>query len=212
MCVKYNSRIDLRTFAYYSYYQPFLSTDDGPGFIGARITPHYDSLLVKITTKARTRKEAAIKMTRALREFRVRGVKTNKSFLLNVLQHPEFLNGVVDTGFIGANPHLIVPVREQDRANRLLRYIANVVVNGLPPSLGAVGEPPSPIDPIVPIIEPKPGQMKKRSLKKIFDEEGPEAFAKAVRNHEGLMITDTTFRDAHQSLLATRVRTCDLYV
>lgn len=110
--------------------------DDGPGFPGARITPHYDSLLVKITARARTRKEAAAKLVRALVEFRVRGVKTNKSFLLNVLKNKEFLEGVVDTGFIGANPELLQPLREQDRAQKLLKYIGEVIVNGTPKSLG----------------------------------------------------------------------------
>jgi pyruvate carboxylase len=110
--------------------------DDGPGFPGARITPHYDSLLVKITAKARTRREAAAKLVRALTEFRVRGVKTNKSFLLNVLKNKEFLDGVVDTGFIAANPELMTPLREQDRAQKLLHYIGEVIVNGTPKELG----------------------------------------------------------------------------
>lgn len=184
--------------------------DDGPGFAGAKITPHYDSLLVKITAKARARKDAAAKLVRALKEFRVRGVKTNKSFLLNVLQHPDFLDGVVDTGFIAANPHLMDPLREQDRAQKLLLYIANVIVNGTPKELGAVAGPPSAVDPIIPTIESKPGQLLGRSLKQIYDQQGPGAFAKAVRQHEGLLITDTTWRDAHQSLLATRLRTHDM--
>jgi pyruvate carboxylase len=110
--------------------------DDGPGFPGARITPHYDSLLVKITAKARTRTEAAAKLVRALTEFRVRGVKTNKSFLLNVLKNRQFLDGVVDTGFIAANPQLMTPLREKDRAQKLLRYIGEVIVNGTPKELG----------------------------------------------------------------------------
>jgi pyruvate carboxylase len=110
--------------------------DDGPGFPGARITPHYDSLLVKIIAKGRNRKEAAAKLVRALTEFRVRGVKTNKSFLLNVLKHKQFLEGSVDTGFIAANPHLLAPLREQDRAQKLLHYIGNVIVNGCPKELG----------------------------------------------------------------------------
>ena len=110
--------------------------DDGPGFPGAKISPHYDSLLVKITAKARTRKEAAAKLVRALVEFRVRGVKTNKSFLLNVLKNKQFLDGVVDTGFIAANPDLLEPLREQDRAQKLLKYIGEVIVNGTPKSLG----------------------------------------------------------------------------
>jgi pyruvate carboxylase len=189
--------------------------DDGPGFPGARITPHYDSLLVKITAKARTRKEAAIKLQRALKEFRVRGVKTNKSFLLNVLKHPDFLNGVIDTGFIADNPHLLAPLREKDRAQKLLFYISNVIVNGTPKELGAVGGPPTAVDPFIPTIErastaPKTGELEARSLKQIFDQEGPQAFAKAVRKNEGLLITDTTWRDAHQSLLATRLRTKDM--
>jgi pyruvate carboxylase len=110
--------------------------DDGPGFPGARITPHYDSLLVKITAKSRTRTEAAAKLVRALNEFRVRGVKTNKSFLLNVLKNRQFLDGVVDTGFIAANPQLMAPLREKDRAQKLLRYISEVIVNGPPKELG----------------------------------------------------------------------------
>lgn len=181
--------------------------DDGPGFPGARITPHYDSLLVKITAKARSRSEAAAKLIRAILEFRVRGVKTNKSFLLNVLRHPEFLENHVTTGFIASNPHLMDPLKEQDRAQKLLKYIGEVIVNGTPKSLGAVGSPPSSVDPLIPEI-PKPKES--ISLKKIFDEQGPEAFAKAVRQHEGLLVTDTTWRDAHQSLLATRLRTKDM--
>jgi pyruvate carboxylase len=183
--------------------------DDGPGFPGAKITPHYDSLLVKITAKSRTRREAAAKLIRALREFRVRGVKTNKSFLLNVLENEQFLDGVIDTGFISQNPYLLAPLREQDRAQKMLKYIAEIIVNGTPKELGAVGDPPSSIDPFIPDIKPV-GKKNEKSLKQIFDEEGPEAFARAVRNDEGLLVTDTTWRDAHQSLLATRLRTIDI--
>jgi pyruvate carboxylase len=182
--------------------------DDGPGFPGAKITPHYDSLLVKITAKARKRKDAASKLIRALREFRVRGVTTNKSFLLKVLENEEFLDGVVDTSFIAKNPDLLQPLKEKDRAQKLLHYIGEVIVNGTPEALGAVGPPPSSTDPMIPILNPKP--KTKPSLKQIFDTEGPEAFAKAVRANEGLLITDTTWRDAHQSLLATRMRTVDM--
>jgi pyruvate carboxylase len=182
--------------------------DDGPGFPGAKITPHYDSLLVKITAKARNRKEAASKLIRALREFRVRGVTTNKSFLLNVLENKEFLDGVVDTGFIAANPNLLAPLKEKDRAQKLLQYIGRIIVNGTPKELGAVGSPPSSVDPFIPVIETH--AKTKMSLKEIFDTGGAEAFAKAVRANEGLLITDTTWRDAHQSLLATRLRTIDM--
>jgi len=183
--------------------------DDGPGFPGAKITPHYDSLLVKITAKARTRREAAAKLIRALNEFRVRGVKTNKSFLLNVLENEQFLDGVVDTGFIAQNPDLLAPLHEKDRAQKVLKYIANVIVNGTPTELGAIGNPPVSIDPFVPEITPT-GKSEKKNLKSIFDEEGPEAFAKAVRSNDGLLVMDTTWRDAHQSLLATRLRTIDM--
>ncbi len=182
--------------------------DDGPGFPGAKITPHYDSLLVKITAKARTRKDAAAKLVRALKEFRVRGVTTNKSFMLHVLQNKEFLEGYVDTGFIAANPQLLAPLKEKDRAQKLLHYLGEVIVNGTPPALGATGPPPSTVDPIIPDI--KPHVRKTKSLKSVFDQEGPEAFAKAVRQNGGLLITDTTWRDAHQSLLATRLRTIDM--
>lgn len=184
--------------------------DDGPGFPGAKITPHYDSLLVKITAKARTRREAAAKLIRALNEFRVRGVKTNKSFVLNVLENEQFLDGVVDTGFISQNPELLAPLQEKDRAQKVLRYIANVIVNGTPKELGAVGGPPAVVDPYIPEIKPTVEMTQKKSLKSIFDKEGAEAFAKAVRNNDGLLVTDTTWRDAHQSLIATRLRTIDI--
>lgn len=184
--------------------------DDGPGFPGAKITPHYDSLLVKITAKAQTRHDATIKLIRALQEFRVRGVTTNKSFLLNVLENDDFQNGTVDTGFIAQNPYLLAPIKSRDRAQKLLHYIGCIVVNGPPKNLGikADSAPPSDIDPIVPELE-MPAR-KEPSLKQIYDKDGPEAFAKAVRAHKGLLITDTTWRDAHQSLLATKMRTYDM--
>ena len=152
---------------------------------------------MKITAKARNRKDAAVKLIRALREFRVRGVQTNKSFLLNVLSNRDFLHGEVTTSFIAQNPTLMAALDEKDRAQKLLHYIGEVVVNGTPKSLGATGSPPSAVDPIVPEIHIA-HKEKKESLKKIFDNKGPEAFAKAVRENEGLMITDTTWRDAHQ--------------
>ncbi|KAL3769023.1 LOW QUALITY PROTEIN: hypothetical protein ACHAWO_006789 [Cyclotella atomus] len=165
--------------------------DDGPGFQGAKITPHYDSLLVKITAKARNRKDAARKLKDG--EFRVRGVQTNKSFLLNVLQHHEFLEGEVTTGFIADNPALMAPLNESDRAQKLLHYIGestcNQIVDGTPKSLGAAGDPPSSVDPIVPELHNEHRDVK-QSLKKIFDQQGPEAFAKAVRENEGLLVTD----------------------
>lgn len=178
------------------------------GFPGAQILPHYDSLLVKITAKARTRRDTAAKLTRALKEFRVRGVTTNKAFLMHVLENDEFLDGYVDTGFIQAHPELLAPLAERDRAQKLLQYIGDVLVNGTPKALGATGPPPSTVNPMIPTIDPV--AKEKKSLKQIFDIEGPEAFAQAVRQNDGLLITDTTWRDAHQSLLATRLRTIDM--
>ena len=171
---------------------------------------------------------------------------------MNVLEHDEFLDGVVDTGFIAANPYLMAPLNEQDRAQKILKYIAEVrnrfsclrsclallcsssslalrfclqltldfncmylcrnkkvVVNSTPKSLGAVGPPPATVDPYIPDIT-KGGRPRSKSLKQVLDQHGPEAFAKAVRKNDGLLITDTTWRDAHQSLLATRMRTKDM--
>jgi len=179
---------------------------DGIAFTGAEITPDYDSLLVKIIGKGMTFEGAASKIRRALTEFRVRGVKTNMPFILNVLNHPQFLNDTISTRFIDENPQLFNFEPSMNRAGKLLNYLGNVVVNGpttplvtdIAPSKVKVVPPP------IPLSRPPFG------LRDVLKEEGPEGFAKAVRRNEGAMITDTTFRDAHQSLLATRVRTYDL--
>eukprot|EP00752_Nemacystus_decipiens_P003621 g3338.t1 len=186
--------------------------DDGPGFQGANISPHYDSLLMKITASAPTRRDCAAKLTRALNEMRVRGVTLNKPFLLNVLKHPDFVDGTVNTSFIGENPLLLAPMRVSNRGQKMLKYIADVIVNGPAPSLGAVGGEPALVDPTLPSLDPAVDMPAKTepSLRDIYVEHGPAAFAKAVRDNQGTLITDTTWRDAHQSLLATRVRTVDL--
>ncbi|KAF1790113.1 Pre-ATP-grasp domain [Phytophthora cactorum] len=183
--------------------------DDGPGFVGAHITPHYDSLLVKVTARALDRGDCAHKLKRALSEFRVRGVTTNKSFLTNVLNHPDFIKGVVDTSFIAENPDLLEPSKSTNRGQKMLKYIGNTIVNGPEKALGATGPPPSKVDPIIPTLAAPPAS-KEKSLRQIYVEQGPEAFAKAVRAKKGLLLTDTTWRDAHQSLLATRMRTRDM--
>eukprot|EP01041_Mallomonas_annulata_P014262 gene14262-30346_t len=113
--------------------------DDGPGFPGAHITPHYDSLLVKVTAQASTREDCVMKLRRALKEFRVRGVTTNKSFLLNVLRHADFTEGTVDTSFIAENPQLLSKDPTDNRASKLLNYIGEIIVNGPPEALGAIG-------------------------------------------------------------------------
>ena len=185
--------------------------DDGPGFPGASITPHYDSLLVKITAKARERREATKKLIRAIKEFRVRGVKTNKSFLLNVLHNDDFVNGAVDTSFIASNPGLVEKDVSRDRGGKILKFIAESTVNGPPPSLGATGPLllASAVAPEPPKFGPRPLSTKK-SLRDIYVNDGAQAFAKAVRERPGLLLMDTTWRDAHQSLLATRLRTKDI--
>jgi len=179
---------------------------DGIAFTGAEITPDYDSLLVKIIAKGTTFEGAASKLKRALTEFRIRGVKTNIPFILNVLRHPQFLNEIVTTRFIDENPQLFDFQPSQNRAGKLLQYLGNVLVNG--PSTPLVTDiVPSKlkvVPPTVPLTRPPFG------LRDVLKAEGPEGFAKAVRRNRGAMITDTTFRDAHQSLLATRVRTHDL--
>jgi len=191
--------------------------DDGPGFVGAKITPFYDSLLVKLTGSGQSREAVAKTLLRALSEFRIRGVTTNIPFLRGVLQHPQFLDGTATTSFIDENPNLLsrkIAYAGQNRAQRLVSYLGETVVNGCSASLGAnlqFGVPPAELVPVVPKFDAADDDDDaKRSLRTIFKEEGPEAFARAVRSHEGLLLTDTTWRDAHQSLLATRVRTRDI--
>ncbi len=128
-----------------------------------------------------------------------------------MLENDEFLNHHVNTGFIANNPYLLAPLKSQDRAQKLLHYIADIVVNGPPKDLGvSADQPPMVTDPYIPVLEDDSLETGKKSLRQIYVENGPEAFAKAVREHDGLLITDTTWRDAHQSLLATRMRTIDM--
>jgi len=186
---------------------PGIRTDGGPAITGGIITPFYDSLLVKICAYGRRFIDAARHMERALQEFRVRGVKTNVPFLLNVVTHRDFLAGGCTTRFIDETPALFrFPIR-RDRASRLLTYAAEITVNGFPglarpPGYATAPEPSPPgFDPAA---APLPGSRQQ------FLKLGPEAFARFVREHQALLITDTTFRDAHQSLLATRIRTRDM--
>merc|ERR1719187_1223331 len=181
---------------------------DGVAFTGAYITPYYDSLLVKVIGKGATVEAACSKLRRSLAEFRFRGVKTNIPFIRNVLSHPLFLKESVTTGFIENHPELMNFTRSQDRASKLLNYLANVIING--PSTPLVTDIPPARIYVEPPTHPNIGNHLPYGLKHILKTEGPESFAKTVRRHHGAMITDTTFRDAHQSLLATRVRTHDL--
>ena len=145
-------------------------------------------------------------MYRALGEFRVRGVKTNIPFLLNVLQSETFLSGEFATDFIDSTPSLFDLESTQDDMTKLLSYLADVAVNGASHP-GAVGPAPTVVEP----VPPKPSaETPPPGFKQIIDEQGPAAFAKAVRDHKGMLLMDTTWRDAHQSVLATRMRTRDL--
>jgi pyruvate carboxylase len=181
--------------------------DAGIGAHGATITPHYDSLLVKVSTQALTFEKAASKMLRTLKEFRIRGVKTNIPFLENVMQHPDFLSGNYDTSFIDTKPELFeFPVRK-DRGTKLLTYIGQTIVNGHP-GLTKTDKKPTFSTPRIPEISYK--QEYPAGTKQILDEQGAEGLVKWIQQQKKLLVTDTTFRDAHQSLLATRVRTHDL--
>lgn len=189
--------------------------DGGNGFAGAIITPHYDSMLTKCTCHGSTYEIARRKMLRALVEFRIRGVKTNIPFLASLLTHPTFIDGNCWTTFIDDTPELFKLVSSQNRAQKLLAYLGDVAVNGSSIK-GQIGEPKSKADIIMPTLlddEGKPLDVSKpctKGWKNIIDKEGPAAFAKAVRANKGCLLMDTTWRDAHQSLLATRVRTVDL--
>ncbi len=181
--------------------------DAGSAFGGAVITPHYDSLLVKISTWGLTFQEAARIMHRSLQEFRVRGVKTNIAFLENVVTHPTFLAGGCDTSFIDRNPGLMRVEGRKDRGSKLLQFLGEVVVNGSPGVPSRV-DPRKLAEPRVPRIAP--GAVRPKGTRDLLRELGPAGLARWVLDQRRLLVTDTTMRDAHQSLLATRVRTHDL--
>jgi pyruvate carboxylase len=182
--------------------------DGGSGFGGSVITPYFDSLLVKVTTWGTTLQEAAQRTDRALREFRIRGVKTNIGFLLNVVDDPTFRSGNATTTFIDDTPALFVMPAPRDRATKVLSYLGDVIVNGRTDIKGRYdpGRPlPRPVPPAIhPFSDPPSGMRQK------LEELGPEAFCRWIRGERRLFVTDTTLRDAHQSLLATRVRTYDM--
>ncbi len=181
--------------------------DAGSAFSGAIVNPFYDSLLVKVTARGRRFVDAASRMERSLQEFRIRGVKSNVPFLLKLITHPVFLNGDCTTRFIDDTPELFDLPERRDRATKLLTYIADVIVNGnalVKDRPKAARREPAPI-PHLDTSAPLPDGMRQR-LKQL----GPEKFSKWILRQKSLLITDTTFRDAHQSLLATRFRTYDL--
>ncbi|MDA8344962.1 MAG: pyruvate carboxylase [Thermaerobacter sp.] len=186
---------------------------DGAGTeSGAIITPYYDSLLVKCITFGPTFSAAAAKMLRALREFRVRGVRTNLRFLEEVVGHPAFLGGAVDTGFVDRTPELAAYEDPRDRGNKLLAYIGEVTVNGVrSEGFGEGGGPRREATrAYTPTGSRRPPAAPQGGLRPLLMQGGPAAVVARLRADGPLYLTDTTYRDGHQSLLATRVRTHDL--
>jgi pyruvate carboxylase len=180
--------------------------DGGTAYSGAVITRFYDPLLEKVTAWAPSPEEAIARMDRALREFRIRGVATNLAFLENVIGHPAFRDASYTTRFIDETPALTQQVKRRDRATKLLNYIADVTVNGHPETRGRPRPDPAAPPPVVPIFERRPADGTKQRL----DRHGPAAFARWMRDETRVLVTDTTMRDAPQSLLATRMRTHDI--
>ena len=180
--------------------------DGGTAYSGGVITRYYDSLLVKVTAWAQTPDQAIKRMDRALREFRIRGVSTNIDFVINLLKHPTFLDDSYTTKFIDTTEDLFDFKKRQDRATKILTYLADISVNGhpetagrpLPPAQAVAPQPPAPK------AEPAPG------TRQLLEEKGAQAVADWMAAQQQLLITDTTMRDGHQSLLATRMRSIDM--
>ncbi|MEL7151824.1 MAG: pyruvate carboxylase [Pseudomonadota bacterium] len=181
--------------------------DGGTAYSGAVITRYYDSLLEKVTAWAPTPEAAIARMDRALREFRIRGVSTNIAFVENLLKHPTFLNNEYHTKFIDETAELFDFAPRRDRATKILTYIADVTVNGQP---DVAGRPRPAVGLRLPVVPELTAEMPKPGTKQILDEFGPEAVANWMLEQDQLLVTDTTMRDSHQSLLATRMRSIDM--
>ena len=180
--------------------------DGGTAYSGAVITRFYDPLLEKITAWSPTAEETIHRMHRALREFRIRGVATNLTFLEAIITHPKFTDNSYTTKFIDTTPELFAQVKRQDRATKLLTYLADVTVNGHPETKGRAVPPKDAALPRVPFLEAPVAD----GTKQLLDKLGPKKFAEWMRNEKRALVTDTTMRDGHQSLLATRMRTYDI--
>lgn len=175
--------------------------DGGNGFTGAEISPYYDSLLVKTTSWDRTFEGAARKALRSIKEFRIRGVKTNVPFLINVLNHPTFLSGNCYTSFIEDTKELFDIKGGKDRASKLMNFIGDIIVNeSYNPEIANIRIPEIQID----------TSKKTEGTKQLFEKMGAKAFTEMIKKETKLYVTDTTMRDAHQSLFATRMRTYDM--
>ena len=181
--------------------------DEGSSYQGVKVSPFFDSMLVKITAKGRTLKGASRRLYRALTEFRIRGVKTNIAFLENVIMHPLFESGDITVRFIEKHPDLLLTKATQDRGTKMLRYLADVLVNGNP-DVSKIDKTKIFHSPKVPAFDRI--QKIPNGTKQKLDELGPDKFAAWLKDEPKVQFTDTTLRDAHQSLLATRVRTVDM--
>ena len=181
--------------------------DAGNAYSGAVISPFYDSLLVKISSWGRNMSESASRMDRALAEFRIRGLKTNIHFMREIMQDPNFLSGDTRTDYLDLHPHLTDTPLPQDRASKLLAFIADVSVNGNPIVKKKLPEVKK-LYPTPPVINDSAEIQE--GTRQILDKQGPEGLVKWIKSRKEVLITDVTFRDAHQSLLATRIRTYDM--
>ena len=179
--------------------------DEGSSYAGVKISPFFDSMLVKVTANGRTWKGTILRLLRTLREFRIRGVKTNISFLENVLQHEDFKNGKITVNFIGNNPQLTRSPKKADRGTKTLQYLASTIVNG--------NEDVKTVIPGKTFLTARLPETEvhgyPNGTKQLLDKLKPREFANWVKNEKGILFTDCTMRDAHQSLLATRARTKD---
>jgi pyruvate carboxylase len=180
--------------------------DGGTAYAGGVITRYYDSLLVKVTAHAQTPEKAIARMDRALREFRIRGVSTNIDFVINLLKHPTFLNDTYTTKFIDTTPELFQFRKRQDRATKILTYIADITVNGHPETAGRAKPAAEVRTPKAPAARGEPAY----GTRNLLEQKGPQAVADWMRAQKKVLITDTTMRDGHQSLLATRMRSIDM--
>lgn len=181
--------------------------DEGSSYAGVTISPFFDSMLVKVSSWGRTLRGASERLDRALAEFRIRGVKTNIPFLRNVVKNPVFINGEQTVSFIPDHPELLIFPRGKDRATKVLRYLAETIVNG--------NDDVKYIDPKKEFRTPNIPDFERfkpypKGTKNILTELGPDKFSQWMKEQKNILYTDTTFRDAHQSLLATRVRTTDM--
>ena len=180
--------------------------DGGTAYAGGVITRYYDSLLVKVTAHAQTPEKAIARMDRALREFRIRGLATNIEFVINLLKHPTFLDDTYTTKFIDTTPALFAFKKRRDRATKILLYIADITVNGHPETAGRIRPPAEAKPPKPPILKAEPAM----GTRNLLEQKGPQAVANWMKEQRKVLITDTTMRDGHQSLLATRMRSIDM--